>query len=159
MCIDYRALNVNTIINAYPIPCIDDILDCLQGSVIFSKIDLAQGYHQVRIAKGHEYRTAFQMCFRLFEYCILSLFGLCNAPATFQRLMHKILLSQSGCFLHHVFRWYSHILIVYCCIQKQHLSLGSIVIENCLTCMPKWKNVHLAFQILSIWAMFSLKMA
>ena len=90
MCIDYRALNANTIIDAYPIPRIDDILDHLGGSVIFSKIDLAQGYHQVRIAKGHEHRTAFQMCFGLFEYCVLP-FGLCNAPTTFQRLMHKIL--------------------------------------------------------------------
>ena len=90
MCIDYRALNANTIIDAYPIPCIDNILDYLGGSVIFSKIDLAQGYHQVRIAKGHEHRTAFQMRFGLFEYCVL-LFGLCNAPKTFQRLMHKIL--------------------------------------------------------------------
>ena len=46
-------------------------LDHLGGSVIFSKIDLAQGYHQVWIAKGHEHRTAFQMCFGLFEYCVL----------------------------------------------------------------------------------------
>ena len=90
MCIDYRALNAKTIIYAYPIPRIDDILELLGGSVIFSKIDLAQGYHQVRIAKAHEHRTAFMTSFRLFEYFILP-FGLCNAPATFQRLMHKIL--------------------------------------------------------------------
>ena len=90
MCIDYRALNAKTIIYAYPIPRIDDILELLGGSVIFSKIDLAQGYHQVRIAKAHEHRAAFKTSFRLFEYCIL-LFGLCNAPATFQRLMHMIL--------------------------------------------------------------------
>ena len=59
MCIEYRALNANTIINAYPIPRIEDILDHLGGSVIFNKIDLAQGYHKVRIAKVHEHRTAF----------------------------------------------------------------------------------------------------
>ena len=59
MCIDYRALNINTVIDAYPIPCIGNILDHLGGSVIFSKIDLAQGYHQVRIAKGHDNGTAF----------------------------------------------------------------------------------------------------
>ena len=97
MCIDYRALNVNTIIDAYPISCIDDILGCLGGSVIFSKIDLAQGYHQVRIAKGHEHRTVFQMCFGLFEYYVL-LFGLCNAPAIFQRLMHKVLQANLDVF-------------------------------------------------------------
>ena len=71
MCIDYTALNANKIINAYPIPCIDNILDRLEGSVIFSKIDLTQGYHQVRIAKGHEHRTEIKMRFRLFEYHIL----------------------------------------------------------------------------------------
>ena len=47
MCIYYRAINANTIIDAYPIPCINNILDCLRGSLIFSKIDLAQGYYQV----------------------------------------------------------------------------------------------------------------
>ena len=75
MCIDYRALNANTIIDAYPIPQIDNILDCLEGSVIFSKIALAQGYNQVRIANCHEHRIVFQMRFGLFKYCVL-LFGL-----------------------------------------------------------------------------------
>ena len=65
MWIDYRAFNTNTIIDTYPIPYIDNILDCLGGSVIFSKIDLAQGYHQVWIAKGHEYRTAFLILWTL----------------------------------------------------------------------------------------------
>ena len=60
MCIDYRALNANTIIDAYPIPRIDDILDHLGGSVIFSKIKLAQGYYKVWITMGHEHITAFQ---------------------------------------------------------------------------------------------------
>ena len=65
MCIDYRALNINTIIESYPITHIDNILDCLEGSVIFSKIDLAQDYHQVKIAKGHEHRAVFKMLFGL----------------------------------------------------------------------------------------------
>ena len=57
--------------------------------MIFSKTNLAQGYYQVEIAKGHEYRTAFQMHFRLFEYHVV-LSRLYNAPTTFQRLMHKM---------------------------------------------------------------------
>ena len=88
ICIDCRSFNANTMIGAYPIPYIDDIPYRLGGSVIFNKIDLAQGYHQVRIAKDHKHRTAFQMHFGLFEYHILP-FGLCNAPAA--RLMYKIL--------------------------------------------------------------------
>ena len=82
MCIGYSAFNANKIIDAYPIQCINYALNCLGGSIILSKIDLAQGYHQVQIAKAHEHRTVFQTLFRLFEYHIL-LFGLSNAPATF----------------------------------------------------------------------------
>ena len=90
MCIDYRAINNNTIIDRYPMPRIDDILDRLGGSTIFSKIDLASGYHQVEIDEEHRHRTAFQSRFGLFEYNVVP-FGLCNAPATFQRLMHQVL--------------------------------------------------------------------
>ena len=97
MCIEYRALNANTIVDAYPIPCIDNILDCLGCSVIFSKIDLAQGYHQVWIAKVYEYRTVFQMRFRLLEYHVL-LSRLYNTPETFQRLIHKILQANLDVF-------------------------------------------------------------
>ena len=97
MCIDYRALNANTIIDAYPIPRIYDTLDRLGGLVIFRKIDLAQSYRQVRIAKGHKHRTAFQMRFELFEYHILP-FRLYNTPETFQRLMHKIFRAKLDVF-------------------------------------------------------------
>ena len=90
MCIDYHALNANTVLDKHPLPRIDDILDRLQSSSWFSKIDLAQGYHQVAIHPGHEYRTAFQSGFGLFEYTVVP-FGLCNAPAPFQRLMHDVL--------------------------------------------------------------------
>ena len=81
MYVDYRALNKNVIINAYPIPYTKNILDCLGGSIMLNKIDLVQGYSQAQIAEGHEHRTVFQMPFRLFEYHVLP-FGLCNAPET-----------------------------------------------------------------------------
>ena len=59
MCIDFRALNANTIIDRYPIPRIDDILDRLGGSMVYSKIDLTQAYHQVEVAESDCHRTAF----------------------------------------------------------------------------------------------------
>ena len=59
MYINYRELNIDSIVNTHPVLLIDDILDILGGSVIFSKIYLAQGYYHVWIAKGHDCKTAF----------------------------------------------------------------------------------------------------
>ena len=59
MCIDFRALNANTIIDRYPILRIDNILDRLGGSMVYSKIDLTQAYHQVEVAELDHHRTAF----------------------------------------------------------------------------------------------------
>ena len=82
MCIDFRALNANTIIDRYPIPRIDDILDRLGGSTVYSKIDLTQAYHQVEVEPAHQHCIAFQARGGLYEYTVLP-FGLVNAPATF----------------------------------------------------------------------------
>ena len=59
MYIDYRSINNNTIVNQYPLPIIDYIIDCLGGSMVYSKLDLAIGYHQIAIQPIHTYRTAF----------------------------------------------------------------------------------------------------
>lgn len=89
-CVDYRSLNLATVDDKYPLQRIDDLMDALGGSRFFSTLDAVKGYHQLEIAEGSRYLTAFVCPQGLFEYNRVP-FGLKGAPAFFQRFMDSLL--------------------------------------------------------------------
>nr|XP_027078768.1 uncharacterized protein LOC113702032 [Coffea arabica] len=89
MCIDYRGLNKLTIKNKYPLPLIDELFDQLRDAVVYSKLDLRQGYYQLRIRKEDIPKIVFNARYGHFEFAVMP-FGLTNAPAAFMDLMHRV---------------------------------------------------------------------
>ncbi|KAK1918666.1 hypothetical protein P3342_001715 [Pyrenophora teres f. teres] len=110
LCVDFRRLNSATIKNRYPLPLMTELMDQIQGAKWFTKFDVREGFYRIRIAKGHEWKTAFKTKYGLFEYTVMP-FGLTNAPATFQ----------------------SHTWTIYWCIQgtlEEHIELVKKVLRK-----------------------------
>lgn len=94
-CVDYRKVNNLTKKDGYPLPRIGDTLDILAGSKWFTTLDLLSGYWQVQLDDAAKEHTAFATRDGLFQFRVMP-FGVCNGPATFQRLMDLVL---SGLYL------------------------------------------------------------
>ncbi|KAL0148819.1 hypothetical protein M9458_055828, partial [Cirrhinus mrigala] len=98
-CIDYRGLNSITVKNTYPLPLMSSAFKRLQGASIFSKLDLRNAYHLVRIREGDEWKTAFNTPRGHFE-CLVMPFGLSNSPAVFQALVNDVLRDMVDHFIY-----------------------------------------------------------
>lgn len=125
LCVDYLKLNAKTQRDAFPLPRIDESLDALCKAQVFSTIDLASGYHQVAVHEKDRRKTAFVTPFGLYEFVRMP-FGLCNAPATFQRLMQAVM----GALVFEMVLVYLDDLLVYSSTFESHLARLETVLSR-----------------------------
>ena len=115
LCVDYRRLNAVTRADAYPMPRVDDLIDQLGKARFISTLDLTKGYWQVPMSEESRSKTAFTAPFELFQFTVMP-FGLCGAPATFQRMMDQLLRGTEEYAMA-----YLDDLVIYSCSWENHL--------------------------------------
>lgn len=125
VCIDYRPLNAVTIKDSYPLPRIDWVLDSLSKATVFSTLDATSGYYQIEMNPEDKEKTAFGWKGGLYQFTRMP-FGLCNAPATFQRAMDNIFREERGAF---VIPYFDDI-IVFSESQEEHIGHLEIVFRK-----------------------------
>jgi len=125
LCVDYRGLNRVTIANRYPLPLMSELQDRIRGAQFFTKIDLKNGFHLVRIKVGDEWKTAFRTRYGLYEFLVMP-FGLCNVPATFQDMINHIFqdLLDQGLVV------YIDDLLIYASTREQHDQIVTEVLKR-----------------------------
>nr|GEX23665.1 reverse transcriptase [Tanacetum cinerariifolium] len=133
MCIDYRQLNKHTIKDKFPILVIEELIDELNGSAVFSKLDLSSGYHQIRMKEDDICKTAFRTHKGHYEFLVLP-FGLTNASLTFQSLMNTIFKAFLRKFLTKCYFVVPHVEYLGHIISAQGVSTDPSKIEA----MQKW---------------------
>ncbi|RCN37073.1 reverse transcriptase [Ancylostoma caninum] len=126
LCIDYRALNKVIKQDSYPLPTIDTVLQSLGGKRVFSTLDLAAGYWQIRLSEEAKPKTAFTSSEGLFQFTVLP-FGLSTSPAGFQRMM-DLVLGELGVKDSEVFVYIDDILIATETIER-HYEVLQLVFE------------------------------
>ena len=125
LCVDFRALNEITVRNRYPLPLIDELLDKLKGAKYFSKLDLASGYFQIRVADKDVPKTAFTTRYGLFEWLVMP-FGLQGAPATFMSMMNSTFHDYLDKFL----AIYLDDFLIYSATLEEHLEHLRLVLQR-----------------------------
>ncbi|GAX83983.1 hypothetical protein CEUSTIGMA_g11408.t1 [Chlamydomonas eustigma] len=124
MCIDYIALNAQTLKDRRPLPLADDLFNQLQGAKYFTSLDLWSGYHQCRIHPDDVHKTAFKTRHGLYEFTVMP-FGLTNAPAAFMRLMHDVLKP----FIDKFVIYYLDDVLIYSKTEQEHLQHLEAVLQ------------------------------
>jgi hypothetical protein len=123
---DYRALNLITRKNRYPLPLIDDLIHRLKDARYFTKLDVCWGHNNVRIKDGNKWKAAFRTNHCLFEPLVMY-FGLTNSPATFRTMMNEIfedLITQG------VVSIYLDDILIFTSMLEEHCPISRMVIKQ-----------------------------